>query len=534
MRLRIFRSAAPLLVVGLVFLNGLLVTHSASAQQVTALRQAIAEAASSNDALATFYRERSFEPIWTTTEAADRRNALLTALDRAEDHGLPVSRYEADLLRATFRDADNPYARGQAEVLASRMFLQYARDVQSGLLEPDDVVSDIVKDLPRRDPLEQIRSFASSNPHEFMRALPPSHPEYVRLMREKLRLERVLGAGGWGPTVQAGALAPGDSGEPVIALRNRLIAMGYLERSASATYDATLQAAVQRFQDDHGLTADGEAGADTMAEINVGVETRLGQIILAMERQRWMNRERGDRHILVNIADFHAYVIDGERVTFETRVVVGHRDSDRRTPEFSDVMEHIVINPSWNVPRSIAVGEYLPQMRSNPAAAGHLQLLRGGRVVSRQGIDFSQYTARNFPFDLRQPPGSQNALGEVKFMFPNRWNIYLHDTPSRNLFERQVRAYSHGCVRVHRPQELAYHLLAPQEEDPEALYQTYRRSGRETQVNLETQIPVHLVYWTAWITPEGRVNYRDDVYGRNTLLWQAMLDAGVAVRAVTS
>jgi murein L,D-transpeptidase YcbB/YkuD len=521
-------------IAGFALLLVLALPQNAAAHHNTALRQSIAEAASSDDALAAFYRERSFEPIWTTSDAAERRNALLAALDRVEDHGLPASRYDADLLRQTFRDATNPYARGQAEVLASRMFLQYARDVQSGMLEPDDVVADIVKDLPRRDPLEQITQFVSANPHEFIRDLPPSHPEYVRLMREKLRLERVLGAGGWGPTVQSGALEVGDSGEGVIALRDRLMAMGYLERSATATYDGVLQAAVQAFQADHGLTPDGEAGAATLAEINVGVETRLGQIILAMERQRWMNRERGDRHILVNIADFHAYVIDGEQVSFETRVVVGHRDSDRRTPEFSDEMDHIVINPSWNVPRSITVGEYLPQMRANPAAAGHLQLMRGGRVVSREGIDFSQYTNRNFPFDLRQPPGNSNALGEVKFMFPNQWNIYLHDTPSRNLFDRQVRAYSHGCVRVHRPQELAYHLLARQEVDPRGFYGQIRASRQETRVNLEDPVPVHLVYWTAWITPEGRVNYRDDVYGRNTLLWRAMQDAGVAVRAVTS
>ncbi|QBY00614.1 murein L,D-transpeptidase [Rhodophyticola sp. CCM32] len=532
---RIFRAPFPLLVAGLVLLGSLVLPQSVTAQPITAQRQAIAEAASSDEALAQFYRDRNFEPVWATTDAAARRNALLTVLDRVEDHGLPVSRYDADVLRAAFRDADTPYARGQADVLASRMFLQYARDVQSGMLDPDEVVSDIVKDLPRRDPLEQITEFtATDSPYEFMRSLPPSHPEYVRLMREKLRLERVLGAGGWGPAVPGGALEPGDTGGGVIALRNRLIAMGYLGRSATATYDTALQTAVQRFQEDHGLTPDGEAGTETLAEINVGVETRLGQIILGMERQRWMNRDRGERHILVNIADFHAYVIDGEEATFETRVVVGHRDRNRHTPEFSDVMEHMIINPSWNVPRSIAVNEYLPQMRNNPGAAGHLQLVRGGRVVSRQGIDFSQYTARNFPFDLRQPPSSRNALGEVKFMFPNRHNIYLHDTPSRNLFDRQVRAYSHGCVRVHRPQELAYHLLAPQEEDPEAVYQTHRQSGRETQINLETQIPVHLVYWTAWITPEGRVNYRDDVYGRNALLWQAMQDAGVAVRAVTS
>ena len=238
-----------------------------------------------------------------------------------------------------------------------------------------------------------------------------------------------------------------------------------------------------------------------------------------MERQRWMNRERGERHILVNIPDFHAYVIDDEHVSFETRVVVGHRERDRNTPEFSDVMEHMVINPSWYVPRSIAVGEYLPGMlASGGASSGHLQLLQGGRPVSRAAVDWAAYagtSARSFPFDLRQPPGPGNALGRVKFMFPNQWNIYLHDTPSRNLFSHEVRAYSHGCVRVHRPLELAYHLLEPQEgAEAQGYFDRILASGQETQVNLEQEIPVHIVYWTAWVDEDGTPQYRRDVYGR--------------------
>lgn len=503
--------------------------------QFSSMNQAIAEGASENEAMAAFYRARDFAPIWTTTEAAPRRNALLAALERAGDHGLPLDRYDVDELRAAFRAADTPYARGQAEVLATRMFLAYARDVQTGLLDPNEVVEGIVQAVPRRDQLELLEEFLDSNPHAFMRALPPSHPEYLRLMRAKLELERQLDEGGWGAQVQAYRLEPGQSGQSVVALRDRLIRMGYLERSATATYDAAITDAVREFQADHGIEPDGIAGAETIDHLNRRIEERLGQVILGMERQRWLTADRGDRHILVNIPDFHAYVIDGDEVTFETRVVVGSRPANQRTPEFSDVMEHMVINPSWYVPRSIAVAEYLPQILANPYAAGHLQLIRGGQVFGREAIASARFTsAANFPFDLRQPPGPGNALGRVKFMFPNQWNIYLHDTPSRHLFAHEVRAYSHGCVRVHRPLELAYHLLAPQAEDPQAYFTRILNSGQETQVNLETQVPVHIVYWTAWVTPEGRINYRDDVYGRNARLWQAMLDAGVEIRSASS
>lgn len=504
---------------------------------VTAFRQAIAEGVAAQDDMAAFYRAREFEPIWTRSEDADRRNALLTALEGAVDHGLPVGRYDPNELRAAFMNANNPYDRGRAEILASTMFLQYARDVQSGMLEPGEIVSVIARELPRRDPTDLLNALLSSDPHEYMRSLPPAHPEYVNLQRQMMAMERVIGDGGWGANVRGGRLELGARGNSVVALRDRLIRMGYMGRSATAQYDSAVMAAVQQFQVQHGLEADGVAGPGTLEEINVGPEERLRDIILGMERQRWLNWEdpnRGDRHILVNIPDYHAYVIDNEEVSFTTRVVVGATPADRATPEFSDTMEYMVVNPSWNVPRSIAINEYLPAMQANPGAAGHLQLMRGGRPVSREGIDFTQFTRANFPFDLRQPPSSGNALGRVKFIFPNRHNIYLHDTPSRSLFSRETRAFSHGCVRVQRPLDLAYHLLARQEAQPQSYFDGVLRTGRETQVNLTTQIPVHIVYWTAFVSPNGDLNFRRDIYGRDRALWNAMEAAGVELRSVSS
>jgi L,D-transpeptidase YcbB len=512
------------------------ISEPASAQ-VTAFRQAIAEGAASESDLAAFYRGREFAPIWTRSGDAERRNALLTALDGAADHGLPVSRYDVDGLRAAFMDADTPYNRGRVEIMASTMFLAYARDVQSGLLEPGDIVPTITRDLPRRDPTDLLNGMLAGDPHGFLRSLPPTHPEYLDLQRQMLAVERVIGSGGWGPTVGGERMELGESGAGVVALRDRLVRMGYLARSATAEYDDAMVAAVQLFQSRHGLEIDGVAGPGTLAEINVGPEQRLRQIILGMERQRWLNWEdpdRGARHVLVNIPDFHAFVIDNEEVSFSTRVVVGASPEDRATPEFSDTMEYMVINPSWNVPRSITVNEYLPAMQADPAAASQLQLLRGGTPVSRAGIDFTQYTRANFPFDLRQPPSSSNALGRVKFIFPNRHNIYLHDTPSRSLFNREARAFSHGCVRVQRPLELAYHLLAPQEVDPQGYFDGILGTGLETQVNLATQIPVHIVYWTAFVSSDGALNFRRDVYDRDTRLWNAMDAAGVELRAVSS
>ena len=503
-----------------------------SAQAFSALRQAIAEAAAIDEELSAFYRDRDFEPVWTVSDAADRRNALLQALEEAHAHALPTSRYEPDVLRQAFQEATNPYLRGQADVLASRMFLQYAQDVHSGLLNPDDVAPDIVHTPPRRDRFELLTEFLDSNPRAFMATLPPQHPEYTRLMRTRFELLDLAEQGGYGPTIQAGSLRPGDTGQQVINLRNRLMAMGYLDRSATATYDARLQEAVVSFQTSNGIDSDGIAGGETIQALNRSVEDHLGEIAVAMERQRWLNFDRGDRHIFVNITDFHVHVIDNGEISFTTRSVVGARDPQRRTPEFSDVMEHMVINPSWYVPRSIARRSYIPNILAGGGT--YLELSQGGRVVNPRNVDWSRYSVTNFPFDLRQPPGPRNALGLVKFMFPNQWNIYLHDTPEDHLFNREVRTYSSGCVRLAEPFEFAYHLLSAQEADPEAFFHSVLDTRQETYVYLDTQIPVHITYWTAWVTPDGHLNFRDDVYGRNQLVLNAIRNAGVAVTGANS
>ena len=291
---------------------------------------------------------------------------------------------------------------------------------------------------------------------------------------------------------------------------------------------------MQQFQIDNGVTPDGVAGKGTIALMNLGPEERLKSVLVALERLRWMNGvELGERHIWVNLPDFTAKIVDHGKVTFETVTVVGMDNPDRRSPEFSDQMEFMVINPTWNVPRSITVKEYLPMLQRNPNAAGHLKIVdRRGRVVDRSTADFSQYTARNFPFSMSQPPSNSNALGLVKFMFPNKWNIYLHDTPSKSLFSKEVRAYSHGCIRLGDPFDFAYALLAPQSNDPVGEFKAHLRTGSENTLMLKQPVPVHLVYFTAWPTAKGRIDYRRDVYGRDGRIFNALQAAGVELPEV--
>ena len=496
--------------------------------------QAVAVAAAKSDPVAAFYKARDYAPIWTGADDAGRRNALLSVLAQAPDHGLPAEMFDPAPLIAAMQAARTEGDRGRIEVRMTEVFLAYARAMQSGVVNPRKIDSAMVREVRQIDPAQMLEGMASADPGVFLHGLAPKAPEYAQLVKAKIGLDRTIAAGGWGATVPAGAtLRPGATGPAVVALRDRLIRMGYLGRSFAAEYDAALQRAVQEFQLDHGLEADGIASATTLEEINTPAEDRLKSVLVALERQRWMDFEKGERHIWVNLTDFTAKIVDHGKVTFSTRSVVGKNTPDQRTPEFSDEMEYMVINPSWNVPRSITVKEYLPLLKRNPGAVSHLKLLDSrGRVVNRGNINFANYTERTFPYAMRQPPSQSNALGLVKFMFPNPYNIYLHDTPSKNLFEREVRAFSHGCVRLGQPFDFAYALLAAQSDDPKGMFHRHLNSGQETTVRLDRPVPVHLVYFTAYPTPKGRISYRRDVYGRDAAIFSALRGAGVELARV--
>ncbi len=539
MKLVSYQTAAPFVksrALALVLCGaGSLFLAGGAQAQMTGFKQAVAAQAAQNDTVAQFYRETAYEPIWTGSDplSQQRRQALLRALQEATVHGLPDRSGLAQTLIAQMGDARTSRDLGQIEAALSKAFVQYATDLQTGILTPQSIDDGMVREKHKTDSITYLRGIRDNQPMAYIRKLAPASPQYRALMREKLRLEQLVAAGGWGPTVPGSKLEPGDTGPAVIALRNRLVAMNYMDPSATAEFDHSIELAIQKFQSDHGLEVDGIAGNGTISEINKPVTERLKSVIVAMERERWLTPDRGERHILVNQTDFTAKIIDRGNVTFETRSVIGKNQHDRRSPEFSDVMEHMVINPSWYVPRSIITKEYLPKLQNNPNAVRHIEITDSrGRVVDRSSADFSQYTERSFPYAMRQPPSTRNALGLVKFMFPNKYNIYLHDTPEKNLFSREVRAFSHGCIRLAQPFEFAYALLARQTEDPEAFFHRILKTGKETKVDLEQKVPVHIIYRTAYVSDKGRAEFRRDVYGRDAKVWAALQQAGVALPGV--
>jgi murein L,D-transpeptidase YcbB/YkuD len=363
----------------------------------------------------------------------------------------------------------------------------------------------------------------------------PPYPEVRRLAAALDDLQRTADTGGW-PLVPAGEpLRPGDASVRVPELRDRLLATGDLPEpgvlSADPFYGPELVAAVLHFQRRHGLADDGVVGTRTLAALNVPVERRIDQVRVNLERWRWLPADLGEHHLRVNIAGFELDEVQSGWITYSARVIVGRQYT--KTPVFSSEITHLVLNPYWSVPSGIARREILPAVKKDPsylAREGFDVLAAGGPAVpiDPATIDWSELSAARLPYVFRQRPGPGNSLGRIKFVFPNPYDVYLHDTPARSLFEREVRAFSHGCIRLQNPLELADRLLAG---DPAWTPERLRAeiaSGRKQSVRLPAPLPIHVVYFTAWVDGAGTLHFRNDVYGRDAAVLDALGGGGGA------
>lgn len=488
-------------------------------------------------AIQAFYASTNYKPIWVGQKNKARRNALLTALKYSGDHGLPTARYNVAALNDALKAARSGAKVGATEMLATKTYLQYAHDLSSGIVNPKRIDKQIAIDRPRRGDLNLLQSFVKSSPDSFLKSLAPKSKEYQLLLAEKKLLERAMGSASNSQTIPNRTLKKGSSGNSVILLRQRLTKLGYGKLGNAPKFDDALEVVVAKFQKTNGLNADGVAGPSTLSRLNQGPKQKLIKVLVNLERERWMNFTRGKRNIFVNQASYTVYMIDNGRVSFQTRAVIGTRASDRRTPEFYDEMTHMVVNPTWHVPRSITGKEYLPIIRKDPsflARRNMVMVAASGKSVNPANVDMTEYTAENFPFSIKQRPSAGNALGRVKFMFPNRFNIYLHDTPSKSLFKRDTRAFSHGCVRLQKPFEFAHKLLEKQTSNPKGAFNAWLKTGKEQYVNLEKPVPVYLTYRTVYFGDAKKPSFYPDVYGRDKKVFNALSKAGVSLRAVQS
>lgn len=480
--------------------------------------------------LASWYGATGLAPVFTSADGARRRAALIGAVGQAAAHGLPAV-YGADRLR-TLDGRTDP----AAEIAFARMFAKWTHDAGGGILNPRKVDPESRRDVIRV-PLDRLlaRFAAAPDPAAMLAEVPPQNARY-RALQAALAERMGPQVGAEVPTVPTGLWREGMRDEAVQRLRVRLAAMGFAANALEPDlYDQLLARQVAAYQARVGLGPDGVAGPRTIERLNGGPGSAPRDLLIALERMRWLNgHDLNARMIWVNLPEFNMRVMEGGRTIFESRAVIGKDKDDWRTPEFSDEMQNVVVNPSWNVPRSMAIRDYLPRLQQNRHAVAHLDVVDGrGKVVARDGIDFSRYTAKNFPYRLRQKPSDDNALGEVKFIFPNPMNIYLHDTPSKGLFSERTRAFSNGCIRVQKPVDLARVLLEGSASDPDATYASARKSGRERFLKVEP-LPVHLVYFTSIPDDDGTIRRFPDVYGRDAEVWAALQKAGAAAGVETA
>lgn len=496
----------------------------------TPQQMALALAVSDDVDLASFYGSNGLRPIFLGPEGEARRLALRDAIGNAPRHGIPVARYQPDRLTATEGLA--------AEIAHAYALSRLLRDLTGGVLNPTRVDPEIKRQPVRTAVVPLLARFeAAADPAAVLAGAGPDHPAYLALQQALSGPADLVVPQGL-PRIATGVWRPGQRAAAIADLRTRLAAIGFGADAPDATlYDDALARAVADYQRAAGLPDDGVAGPRTIAALNgdggTGQDARQRAILVAMERMRWMASEDLDsRHVWVNIPEFSTTIVEDGAEVFRTRSVMGKDTPEMRTPEFSEMMANVVVNPSWNVPRSIAVRDYLPRLQANRHALSHLDVVDGaGQVLARDGIDFGRYSAASFPFRLRQKPSDDNALGVVKFIFPNPWNIYLHDTPSKHLFANRVRAESNGCIRIGDPVDLARALLSRQTDDPAAMFQRARDRERETWLKLTPPVPVHLVYFTAWPGPDGRIRLFDDIYGRDARIWEALQGEGFGAAA---
>ena len=494
------------------------------------LRAGLISALRQHPLILDFYSENDYELIWFGNNALanQRRAELVNSLQSASFHGLPGKKYQVNSLLSKLSTSDSLFEIGLLEGLFMIAFTEYASDLDTGVLIPSEVDTDIVRQINFKDTDFYIQGLLSRNPYDYFRSLGPQSSEYARLLVEYQKLSEIIRNGGWSNIATDRILRFGDSGDDVVAIRNRLFDQGYMPNSISTKFDKKLLKAVQKYQSDHGLIPDGIIGAGTILELNITAEQRLSSIIVALERERWLGDTLGQRHIWVNLADFKAKIIEDHAVVFETRTVLGVNDESMRSPEFSDKMEYMVVNPTWHIPVSIAKNEYLPELKKDPEALPFLKLFdSSGSLVDRESIDFSILGKNYFPYEMKQLPSTTNALGLVKFMFPNPYNIYLHDTPAKDLFMKEVRDFSHGCIRLHEPFDFAYALLEKQTDEPQSEFQNALKSQEETIILLSKSVPVHITYRTAFTKAGGGIEFRRDIYGRDQKIYDALVELGL-------
>jgi murein L,D-transpeptidase YcbB/YkuD len=487
-----------------------------------------------------FYQRRNFRPAWSDNNGLlSHAEPLVEAIKEVNREGLIPEFYHFEKITALLEQVQNSSylslllnveALVELDLLLTDAFLLLGCHFSAGCVNPvtfdlewftnrDDLnVDAVLEDALKENSVRQTLS-----------ELLLSQGEYHRLKETLFLYREISRSGGWSPVYGDIVLKNKVESSQIVALKKRLFASGDLDdykNLRNGFFDNVLERAVMRFQKRHGLEVDGTVGPLTRDALNVSAEARVRQIEVNLERMRWTARNLGHRYIIVNIADFKSYVIEHGRSVLSMDVVVGKPFWN--TPIFTDKMTYIVLNPSWNIPESIAKEEILPKIQEDPnyLENQNIKVLtswsKRAREIPPETINWSERDIESFPYKFRQNPGPLNPLGRIKFLFPNKFKVYLHDTPARGQFSRNIRAFSHGCIRIKRPLELAEYLLRDDPEWTRENILSALESEDETEIHIKQPITIHIVYLTAWVDEQGILNFRSDIYGRDEQLSKAL------------
>ena len=478
----------------------------------------------------TLYKAYQNAPLWLDNDGLikDRADALVDALVNATTDAIRIDEYPllplASLLDSLRRQKDkttgDQFAR--ADLLLTSAYVALSEDYLTGQIDPKSVAQSWHIDVKEEEVDSALgRSLRESRLAEAIQRMRPQDEDYERLRQKLGEYRKMVSSGGWVPVPQGKPLKRGDRDTParLQALRSRLRAEGIQvagDSGASGVFDQAMAAGIAQFQARHGIVVDSMLGKETLDAMNVPATFRLAQIASNLERYRWLPRTLGNRYVFVNVPAFKLEGYENGRKAIEMKVIVGAEYDDRATPVFSDRMEFVVFRPYWNVTDDIAQNELFPKFAASGVPADY-------EIYSENGVQ-----------RIRQKPGPKNSLGLVKFMFPNDFNIYLHDTPQDNLFKEDIRAFSHGCIRVEKPEELAQWVLGWDR----ARVENAMQSGSNNQhVKLPSSIPVYIAYMTTFVR-DGNVWFGNDLYKRDQQLaqsvWGGAMPSGEAVRAVVA
>ena len=486
-----------------------------------------------------FYVDRAFRPAWMNKKGpVSLADSLVKSIRFAHHEGLRPEHYHIQEIEAMLdsvrraKKEKKPFdiqRLSDLDLLLTDAFLLYGSHLLSGHVDPETIDPEWITKFPETDMTDVLTGALNVKKIQYtLSGLLPSFSYYRRLRDELGRYRSIAWRGGWPIVPEGPTLQKGDQGYRVAALRARLMVSGdYVAESLeeNAKYDSTLEQAVLRFQRRHNLDEDGAIGYRTRLAMNVPALHYVRKLSANMERWRWLPRDLGNRYILVNIAAFELLAVEAGETVLKMRVVVGK--DFRQTPVFSGTMIHLVLNPYWNVPSTIANEDILPEVKKD---TGYLKS-RDIEVfadwsskipLDPDSIDWASITPENMPYRFRQAPGKKNALGRMKFLFPNKYEVYLHDTPYRIHFAKRERAYSSGCIRLEDPLALAEYVLRGNPNWSREKIEAALENVNSQSIQLLEPIPVYIFYCTAWLDEDGTIHYLKDIYDRDAILENAM------------